>query len=63
MFWRAFAEVSNQMPGGEFVNVLFNVLVQDKSNGRVHRLISDPSPLTDHPTYCFRCKSKRPWRR
>jgi mitochondrial import inner membrane translocase subunit TIM21 len=37
-----FAEVSNQMPSGEFVYVL----VQDKSNGRVHAVIDNRAALT-----------------
>jgi import inner membrane translocase subunit TIM21 len=37
-----FAEVSNQMPGGEFVYVL----VQDKSNGRVHTVVDNRAGLT-----------------
>ena len=37
-----FAEVSNQMPSGEFVYIL----VQDKSNGRVHTVVDNRAALT-----------------
>jgi import inner membrane translocase subunit TIM21 len=37
-----FAEVSNQMPAGEFVYIL----VQDKSNGRVHTVVDNRAALT-----------------
>lgn len=37
-----FAEVSDQMPSGEFVYVL----VQDKSNGRVHTVVDNRAALT-----------------
>lgn len=37
-----FAEVSNQMPSGEFVYIL----VQDKSNGRVHNVVDNRASLT-----------------
>lgn len=37
-----FAEVSSDMPSGEFVYVL----VQDKSNGRVHTVVDNRASLT-----------------
>ena len=37
-----FAEVSNKMPSGEFVYVL----VQDKSDGRVHTIVDNRAALT-----------------
>lgn len=37
-----FAEVSNQMPSGEFVYIL----VQDKSNGHVHTIVDNRAALT-----------------
>jgi import inner membrane translocase subunit TIM21 len=37
-----FAEVSNSMPGGEFVYIM----VQDKSNGRVHTIQDNRAALT-----------------
>lgn len=37
-----FAEVSNEMPAGEFVYIL----VQDKSNGRVHTVVDNRASMT-----------------